>query len=379
MSLSARNSPSMDSLMVTSDQGLISAPQMKKSAPEKLAPTHDGTSLPGAATGVDRLTSFAATVATAEENVTSCEPGNNQHAVLAALLEDPVHVLLGKPYLGNTYQEVPIQWTQTISGSNNCAAMHNAVHEVSQTFVRPLSFGRRRCFRIHRFTLPENDNLMTELSNFALERADRGLSAESSEEGLRGSNIGGFQAVVSSSDPLSDSLRSVFTDAVHNVSKCDRQILLDTKEEMTPPSSPRKDSPFAAWINVSSKGALNHLHNHGTSVWAAVLYTKVPEPIADAEDHRKPGGSLLLRLSRGTGVRFMEPDEDLHVSRMWLPAEAGELTEHVTEDEEEGKIQYMELQPKQGSVVVFPGWLSHSVSPHFLSEETRVCFASNWS
>ena len=95
------------------------------------------------------VSSFASTVFAAAQ-AASTSDGALPHSVLAALLEDPVHVLLndGVPYQRNTYEEVPVLWQQ-----RDCMmtwshpVLEGMVHETTQLFVRPLSFGRRRCFR----------------------------------------------------------------------------------------------------------------------------------------------------------------------------------------------------------------------------------------
>ena len=352
----------------------------------------------------------------------------DEQMVLAALLEDPVGMIGGRPNLANRYQEIPVVWKRCGEASSSAAGdmMAGAIHEISQTFVRPLSFGRRLCFRIHRFVpaiSPQGDSIVQALSNLALDRAQEaaaaasaradecGAEAGSRKNSLPGSNIGGYQEVLGSSEPLAGALQAAFLHCVSSASEVDAAaIMLAAGDDDTPPSSPRKDGTFASWMNVSFKGSLNQLHNHGTSAWAAVAYTQVPKPSMSDDNNRnintesndqhtgvvnsngdghvggglKPG-SLLLCLKRGHGLKFMEPDEELHVSRMWHPGDGQDNDDEVedaveTEGCDDGDTagRYLQLQPKQGTIIVFPGWLPHSVTPHF-QEEPRVCYASNWS
>ena len=110
--------------------------------------------------------------------------------------------------------------------------------------------------------------------------------------------MGGFQDLLASDHALAAELRSSFTGAVREAATQDAAKVVAEEESSTPPCSPRCDT-FAAWMNVSQQGALNYLHNHGTSSWAAVAYTKIPHH----ERSQRNEGALLLRLSRGHGSR----------------------------------------------------------------------------
>ena len=99
-----------------------------------------------------RLTGFLPTVAAAKLaaakdgclsnaheslNASSQDGESAAHAlpmnVLAALLEDPVHILTsGKPYPHNVYEEVPIVWQRIRDISSTDAVLQGAVHETTQ-------------------------------------------------------------------------------------------------------------------------------------------------------------------------------------------------------------------------------------------------------
>jgi hypothetical protein len=99
-----------------------------------------------------RLTGFLPTVAAAKLaaakdgclsnaheslNASSQDAESAAHAlptnVLAALLEDPVHILTsGKPYPHNVYEEVPIVWQRIRDISSTDAVLQGAVHETTQ-------------------------------------------------------------------------------------------------------------------------------------------------------------------------------------------------------------------------------------------------------
>ncbi|CAK0788656.1 unnamed protein product [Prorocentrum cordatum] len=300
-------------------------------------------------------------------------------SVLAALLEDPTPIFVGRQQSADTaYQEVAVEWQPHPDVPlQACGQIGTVLHEASQPFRRPLSFGRLRTFRLHRFSLQgqEVEATMRELSEFASSHAKLRKSASVGEEAVRGSNLRGFQDIVSAEQPLMAALRALFTDCVRRAAAADTAEVT-AAGEMTPPPSPRcSDEDFCAWMNVSGKGAMNILHNHGTNAYGAVLYTQVPAQ--EGGQVACDRGALLLRLSRGSGARFMEPDEDLHVPRMGN-GNADGVGSVGTESEETGVVRYVRVQPHTGSLMVFPGWLPHSVTPHF-EDSDRVCYASNWS
>lgn len=318
---------------------------------------------------------LAAEAAPREDSLPQC--------LYAALLEDPTPLLVGKNFSSESiYKEITIRWqVRTCSVAHQIEGrVSRMLVETSQDFARSLSFGRERCFRFHRFTLMGDEafSMMHALTGLA----SRSKQCSSIAGTMRGSNIKGFQDVVNTEEPLMISLRAIFAQCVQVAAAFDTAKVTD----MTPPNSPRGDVGFAAWMNISGKGALNMLHNHGTSSYAAVLYTSVPPMCSAQADIYQDKGALLFRLSRGSGSKFIEPDEDLHVARMSTTttnegdSEKCESSDGDAENCEssDGSIQYAKIQPQAGTLVVFPGWLPHSVTPHF-DEDDRVCFASNWS
>mmetsp|Transcript_39310 Transcript_39310/g.116483 ORF Transcript_39310/g.116483 Transcript_39310/m.116483 type:complete len:338 (-) Transcript_39310:25-1038(-) len=337
---------------------------------------------------MDRSACFAAVLAAAEATPASAAL---PQAVFAALLEDPTPLLFGGGHCAETvYQEAAIEWRPNSDDARQpCGDIDEVVHEVSQRFRRPLSFGRQRCFRLHRFNLQgqEVPAMMGALSHFASSRAEGRDSELVGEEALRGSNLRGFQDVIDAEDQLMASLRRLFVHCVGKAAAADKAEVVAEGSGDTPPPSPRcANDSFSAWMNVSGRGAMNILHNHGASAYAAVAYTQTPQnsgreasaaSSASADKAADDRGALLLRLSRGTGAKFMEPDEDLHVSRMSDGGADGAMSVS-TESGEDGVVRYVRVQPQSGSLLIFPGWVSHSVTPHFEASD-RVCYASNWS
>lgn len=101
-----------------------------------------------------------------------------------------------------------------------------------------------------------------------------------------------------------------------------------------------------AWANVGGPGAFNMPHVHGATYWAAVYYVRVGEG---------DGGQLVLHDPRMPGLRMHAPA--LRFRNM-------------------GPELRAEVRPKEGLMVLFPAWLSHSVEPWHGTGE-RISVAMN--
>lgn len=101
-----------------------------------------------------------------------------------------------------------------------------------------------------------------------------------------------------------------------------------------------------AWANVSGPGAFNMPHVHGGTYWAAVYYVRVGTG---------EGGQLVLHDPRMPGLR-------MHAPGMRFRNLGPELR--------------AEVKPREGLLVLFPGWLSHSVEP-WQGDGERISIAMN--
>src|SRR5205085_6371096 len=86
-----------------------------------------------------------------------------------------------------------------------------------------------------------------------------------------------------------------------------------------------------AWANVSGSGDFNMPHVHGATFWSAVYYVAVGEG---------QGGELVLHDPRMPALQMHAPGV-----RFRGLGEEGEVA----------------IAPKAGLMVLFPGWLAHSV------------------
>jgi hypothetical protein len=337
-----------------------------------------------AATAIDAINSFAPVVESAKQAIGLGLPLPS--TVLSALLETPSKTSSGTEPNDSTtlFEQVDLVWSsiEPVLVPISVCPGETILHEVSQSFVRRLKHGRYRCYRLHRFILPDLE-CWSDLIKSALKHEQ---SAE--EKSLLISNVGGFH----SAQDLFASGRYVGAD---DLSRCiaacvQRTAVVDAAEVLaagdTPLPSPfSNESAVDGWANVSRQGALNVLHTHADIALATVFFAQVPPG---------GGGSTMLRFTPGPGQGCSEPDEERHVPRMSAAPDGCEVCRTwprmcaerhlcrecgatVADTHMHGPVRFAEVPPIQRSLLVIPGWLSHSVAPHF-SEKPRISIASNW-
>lgn len=89
-----------------------------------------------------------------------------------------------------------------------------------------------------------------------------------------------------------------------------------------------------AWANICGDGTYNRPHVHGDAYWTAVYYVRVDPG---------EGGELVLHDPR-------LPALEMHAPRLRFRPNGGE-----------GAIN---TAPEAGMLLLFPGWLSHSIAPY---------------
>ena len=97
------------------------------------------------------------------------------------------------------------------------------------------------------------------------------------------------------------------------------------------------------WYNICPKGGYNENHVHPGAFLSGVYYLKKPKESGSINFHDPRKGSMCSR-------------EPQHVAR--------------------GSLQRVDA--KEGDIVIFPGWLEHSVEPNF-DEEDRISLSFNIS
>jgi uncharacterized protein (TIGR02466 family) len=161
------------------------------------------------------------------------------------------------------------------------------------------------------------------------------LSKREKDQGLKLSNRGGWQSTHDFVRWSGEAGRAVIKRA------CELATAHVVRRDGGPPRW-RVD----AWANISGPGSFNMPHVHGGTYWAAVYYVRVGEG---------EGGELVLHDPRMPGLRMHAPGIRFNNAGPELRAE---------------------IKPKEGLMVLFPGWLSHSVEPWQGSGE-RISVAMN--
>lgn len=101
-----------------------------------------------------------------------------------------------------------------------------------------------------------------------------------------------------------------------------------------------------SWANVNGPGGYNNAHIHGGTFWSCVYYVKVDGAA---------GGELVLHDPRLPGLR-------MHAPHLRFKDCGPELR--------------TKLVPTAGRMILFPGWLLHSVEP-WNGEGERISIAMN--
>ncbi len=119
------------------------------------------------------------------------------------------------------------------------------------------------------------------------------------------------------------------------------EALSNTVKDYFPSYYPYNPVIYNGWVQFHKKGDMLHLHDHGGVIVACVYYVKAPED----------SGDLLLVDPRGS------------VNWDW-------------ESDGFDGAKYKRVKPKEGKLVIFPGYVMHAVDPNNSTEE-RVSIAIN--
>ena len=102
------------------------------------------------------------------------------------------------------------------------------------------------------------------------------------------------------------------------------------------------------WFNVNSRGNYNTLHNHRGGIISGVLYILVPDDNCG-------------------GITFERTDKEL---QYYLPP--------FLDNHNEFTSSIFTLNPKEGSLILFPSWFNHRVEPS-QSQNSRVSMSFNYT
>jgi len=151
------------------------------------------------------------------------------------------------------------------------------------------------------------------------------------DDGVKVSNILGWQ-----SQHFKQEDHEIFKPIFNEVNEMAKSMYFLYGIEQTP-------EPLRCWVNVNGKNASNSSHHHAPCFFSVVVYLKVPEN----------SGSIV----------FERDDTLLHVIHY----------NKITHDNLPG----YSVTPKQGTALIFPANLKHSVTPN-LSDDDRISIAMNF-
>jgi len=100
------------------------------------------------------------------------------------------------------------------------------------------------------------------------------------------------------------------------------------------------------WININSKSSFHYRHPHPLNLFVAVYYVKVPPN----------SGNIILHNPQNNYYMYMGP--------------------HMIESYNTFNSTTYSVQPKEGELLIFPGWLEHEVLPSNTDEE-RISISFN--
>jgi uncharacterized protein (TIGR02466 family) len=192
---------------------------------------------------------------------------------------------------------------------------------------------------IGNFHIPEAGPVNQELRRLILDRE------KADTKQTQKSNVGGWHSksdlMAWPGEPVAK-LRQWFAEAVNAMVQA--SVELTRSAGMNRPFT--GSLQFVAWANVSRKGNYHRIHNHPGSSWSGVYYV---DPGQEAPGHPLSG---LLELLDPRPFTEMVP----------------------TPGEPFG--QKVIVRPRNGGMVIFPGWMYHFVNP-YQGEGERISIAFN--
>ena len=204
------------------------------------------------------------------------------------------------------------------------------------------------------------------------------LELESSTDGLKVSNLGGFHSDQHLFETPDKALR-----LLHDIASA--AVRCAEKEEFGRPSSKDDSAPTHSWVNVSRAGNCNGLHDHSGATWSGCYYVscRQSQPSPETSDHPgsdAPGsGDFVFRtavggLDQGVMARALEGH-----GGAGLEVTAGDGDKQG--EAVQGWCRYGSVRPEEGMLLLFPAWLLHCVMPLSLEGgekgATRISVAFN--
>lgn len=176
--------------------------------------------------------------------------------------------------------------------------------------------------------------------------AERIQSKRAEHEGLKRSNIGGWQSELDMMIWAEDIARIILNEAI--------SVSVAHTADIHPHGKRDFEFDTHMWANISAHGHSHEMHCHPGALWSGVYFVDAGEDdgVTDVE------GELLLQ------------DPRFPMNAMYMP----ELVNRYAD----GKPQYAKvpIRPVNGRMVLFPSWLRHSTRPYMGTGE-RISIGFN--
>ena len=103
-----------------------------------------------------------------------------------------------------------------------------------------------------------------------------------------------------------------------------------------------------SWFSINRKGSWHRAHTHGSSIWSVVYYPKSSES----------GGEIIFTNSLGSYQEHWP----------YFTRAKSNNEQYLTKE--------IIINPKEGDLIMFPGYLVHSVDT-YNGDEDRICLSFN--
>jgi uncharacterized protein (TIGR02466 family) len=160
---------------------------------------------------------------------------------------------------------------------------------------------------------------------------------QQSDKGVVISNVGGYQSTtLTMQDRVPPAITRLLGVLAEQCQICAREFGFE-----------RRLGIANYWININKKNNYNKMHIHSSSILSGCYYAATPPRSGSIIFHNRPEASYILGEMKQVGARE---------SMFTTTSQA--------------------CEPKAGAVLVFPGWLQHSVEEN-KSEQDRISIAFN--
>ena len=167
------------------------------------------------------------------------------------------------------------------------------------------------------------------------------LEKEQKDKGVTYTNIGGWQ-----SSPINLKEEEGFECIYNYINECMEVILFENNYKLN-----LGILSSHGWININRKGDFNREHVHPDCHWSGVYYVKTPANCGELRFHNPIVASSMVK----SGHLLNLTSSNIKTSFF---------------------LNSIPLDPYEGSILIFPSWLFHSVDPN-RSNYDRISISFN--